>query len=416
MIEELKTKTQPISKEQVWSAWKRVKQGGKGMGIDEVSMDEIATNPRKYLYPLWNRLASGSYLPPPVKEVPIPKGDGKERMLGIPTILDRVAQEVIRAELEKIVEPLFHPSSFGYRPGKSAHQALEQCAKYCWERWYVVDLDIKGFFDNIDHERMMAILRKHTSRKEILLYCERWLKALVQKRNGEVQKRDKGTPQGGVISPLLANLYLHEAFDQWLAATQPRIVFERYADDIIIHTRSIAQSNFILDKLKVRLKQYSLEVNPEKTKTVYCYRTARFHKEGKNIPVSFDFLGYTFKPRLCAKSNGEKFWGFRPAISKKSEKRIIAELRRLAIQKWVRYDIEELAEELSAKIRGWLNYYGKFRPSEMQRIFRLLNNRIAKWAKNKYKLHTYAKSYGWLKRTMRNHPNTFVHWQYGFIG
>lgn len=386
------------------------------MGIDEVSMEEIASNPRKYLYPLWNRLASGSYMPPPVKEVPIPKGDGKERMLGIPTILDRVAQEVIRAELEKIVEPLFHPSSYGYRPGKSAHQAVEQCAKNCWERWYVVDLDIKGFFDNIDHERMMAILRKHTSRKEIVLYCERWLKAPVQKRNGELQVRDKGTPQGGVISPLLANLYLHEAFDQWLAATQPRIVFERYADDIIIHTRSIAQSHFILDKLKVRLRQYSLEVHPEKTQIVYCYRTARFHKESKNIPVAFDFLGFTFKPRLCAKSNGEKFWGFRPAISKKSEKRILGELRRLAIHKWVMYDIQELAEELSPKIRGWLNYYGKFRPSEMQRVFRLLNIRIAKWARRKYKLKTYAKSYGWLKRTMKCHPNTFVHWQYGFTG
>ncbi len=201
------------------------------MGIDHVGIDEIAANPRKYLYPLWNRLASGSYFPPPVKEVLIPKGKVKKRMLGIPTTLDRVAQEVIRAELEKTVEPLFHSSSFGYRPGKSAHDAVEQCAKNCWERWYVVDLDIKGFFDNIDHEQMMSILRKHTSQRHILLYCERWLKAPLYKQNGELQTRSKGTPQGGVLSPLLANLYLHEAFDQWLVDTQPRIVFERYADD-----------------------------------------------------------------------------------------------------------------------------------------------------------------------------------------
>jgi group II intron reverse transcriptase/maturase len=287
-----------------------------------------------------------------VKEVPIPKGDGKERMLGIPTILDRVAQQVIKAELEKTVEPLFHSSSFGYRPGKSAHHAVERCARNCWERWYVVDLDIKGFFDNIDQEQMMAILRKYTSQKQILLYCERWLKAPVCKQSGELQARSKGTPQGGVISPLLANLYLHEAFDQWLAETQPRIVFERYADDIVIHTRSIEQSNFILDKLKARLKRYSLEVHPEKTKIVYCYRTARFHKEGKEIPVSFDFLGFTFKPRLCLKSNGEKFWGFRPAISKKSEKRIIGELRKLAIHNWVSHDIHVLANALSSKIQG----------------------------------------------------------------
>ena len=384
------------------------------MGIDQVSMDAIASNPRKYLYPLWNRLSSGSYFPPPVREVPIPKGDGKERMLGIPTILDRVAQEVIRAELEKIVEPKFHPSSFGYRPGKSAHQAVEQCAKHSWERWYVVDLDIRAFFDSIDHGQMMDILRKHTSQRQILLYVERWLKAPVQKQSGELQVRDKGTPQGGVISPLLANLYLHEAFDQWMADTQPRIVFERYADDIVIHTRSMEQSNFILDKLKKRLKVYSLEVHPEKTKIVYCYRTARFHKEGKNIPVSFDFLGFTFKPRLCAKSNGERFWGFRPAISRKSQKRIIGELRRLAIHKWVLYDLEGLSKVLSSKIRGWNNYYGEYRPSEMQRVFRQLNIRIAKWARRKYKLKTYAQSYNWLKRMVRYHPNTFVHWQHGF--
>lgn len=416
MIEELKTKTQPVSKEQVWSAWKHVKQGGKGMGIDEISMKEIASNPRKYLYPLWNRLASGSYFPPPVKEVPIPKGKGKERMLGIPTILDRVAQEVIRADLEKIVEPLFHSSSFGYRPGKSAHDAIDQCAKNCWERWYVVDLDIKGFFDNIDHEQMMTILRKYTNQKQILLYSERWLKAPVQKQNGELRTRSKGTPQGGVISPLLANLYLHEAFDQWLALTQPRIVFERYADDIVIHTRSIEQSIFILDKLKARLKEYSLEIHPEKTKIVYCYRTARFFKEGKKVPVSFDFLGFTFKPRVCLKSNGEKFWGFRPAISKKSEKKITAELRKLAIQKWSNYDIQGLANALAAKIRGWINYYGRYRISEMGMVFRLLNIRIAKWARRKYKLKTYAQSYGWLKRVIKWYPNTFEHWKYGFTG
>lgn len=414
MIEELKTKTQPVSKEQVWSAWKHIRKGGKGMGIDQVSIQEIDANPRKYLYPLWNRLASGSYFPPPVKEVPIPKGAGKVRMLGIPTILDRVAQQVIRVELERIIEPQFHPSSFGYRPGKSAHGAVEQCAKNCWERWYVVDLDIKGFFDNIDHEQMMAILRKYTSQKQILLYCDRWLKAPVYKQDGELQAKSKGTPQGGVISPLLANLYLHEAFDQWLADTQPLIVFERYADDIVIHTRSIEQSNFILDKLKARLAEYSLEIHPDKTKTVYCYRTARFFKEEKGIPGSFDFLGFTFKPRICEKAGGEKFWGFRPAISKKSMTKIVGKLRELAFQNWVSLDIHELAKALTPMIRGWLNYYGKFRISELQWVFRLLNIRIAKWARKKYKLKTYAKSYGWLKRMVKWYPNTFIHWNYGF--
>lgn len=335
------------------------------MGIDCVSMEAIESNPRKYLYPLWNRLSSGSYFPPPVKQVPIPKGDGKERLLGIPTIIDRVAQEVIRAELEKIVEPRFHPSSFGYRPNKSAHDALEQCAKNCWERWYVVDMDIKGFFDNIVHVQMMNVLRNHTTKRHILMYCERWLKAPVQDQSGRLSERVKGTPQGGVISPLLANLYLHEAFDNWMGNTQPLIVFERYADDIVIHTRSMEQSHFILDKLRQRLKGYGLKLHPDKTRIVYCYRTARFYKEKKEIPVSFDFLGFTFKPRRCKKSNGETFWGYRPAISKKSVTRILAELRRLKIQRWVRLDIHQVSNQLTSKIRGWINYYGKFRLSEL---------------------------------------------------
>jgi len=309
---------------------------------------------------------------------------------------------------------MFHPSSFGYRPGKSAHDAVEQCAKNCWERWYVVDLDIKGFFDNIDHGQMMKILQKYTSQKLILLYGERWLKAPVYKQDGELQARSKGTPQGGVISPLLANLYLHDAFDQWLADTQPLIVFERYADDIVIHTRSIEQSNFILDKLKARLAEYSLEIHPDKTKTVYCYRTARFFMEERDIPGAFDFLGFTFKPRVCEKSDGVKFWGFRPAISKKSEKRIADEMRKLAFHKWVYLDIHGLAAALSPKIQGWLNYYGKFRMSEMDRVFWLLNIRIAKWARRKFRMNNYSKSFGWLKRTMRLYPNTFVHWRYGF--
>ncbi len=201
-----------------------------------------------------------------------------------------------------------------------------------------------------------------------------------------------------------------------MALTQPRIVFERYADDIIIHTRSLEQSHFILDKLKIRMKGYGLEIHPEKTRIVYCYRTARYHKEGKHIPVSFDFLGFTFKPRQCKKSNGETFWGFRPAISRKSLKRILAELRRLKIHRWVALDIHQVSKQLTAKIRGWINYYGKFRLSELWWFFRKLNYHIAKWARNKYKLRTYSKSYGWLKRMTKHYPNTFLHWKYGFIG
>ena len=414
MIFELKTKTQPISKEQVWESWNRIKQGGKGMGIDQVSVAMIESNPRKYLYPLWNRLSSGSYFPPAVREVAIPKGEGKERILGIPTILDRVAQDVIKQELEKIVEPKFHPNSYGYRPCKSAHDAVTECAKNCWARWYVVDIDIKGFFDNIDHEKMMEILRKQTDKSHILLYCERWLKAPMQTKDGNLEERTKGSPQGGVISPLLANMYLHEAFDNWISTTQPRIVFERYADDIIIHTRSMEQSQFILDKLKERLKQYSLELSESKTKIVYCYRTARFFKESKSVPTSFDFLGFTFKPRICLREDGQKFWGYRPAISMKSQKRILTECKKLAFQNWVTKDINALSQALTPKIKGWMFYYGKYRLSEMQRVFYIINRRIAKWIQKKFKISTFGQAYGKMKRIISTFPNLFEHWRYGF--
>src|ERR1035437_329083 len=416
MIFEEKTKTQPISKEQVWASWKRIKQGGKGMGIDQVSIAMIEANPRKYLYPLWNRLSSGSYFPPAVREHAIPKGDGKERILGIPTILDRVAQDVIKQELETVAEPLFHPSSFGYRPNLNAHQAIKQCAKYCWERWYVVDVDIKGFFDNIEHEQMLNILRKLTGKKHILMYCERWLKAPMQTKEGTLKQRTKGSPQGGVISPLLANIYLNEAFDTWISETQPLIVFERYADDIVIHTRSMEQSQFILDKLKERLRQYGLELSESKTKIVNCYRTVRQFKERKSIPVSFDFLGYTFKPRICLKEGGQKFWGYRPSISMKSQKRILTECKNLAFQNWVYMDIYQLSQALAPKLRGWIYYFGKERLGDMQKVFTLINRRIAKWLQKKYKLHTIAQAYGKMKRIINSFSSIFEHWKYGFLG
>lgn len=416
MIFEEKTRTQPISREQVWASWKRIKQGGKGMGIDQVSIKMIEASPRKYLYPLWNRLSSGSYFPPPVRELAIPKGEGKERILGIPTILDRVAQGVIKQELETIVEPLFHASSFGYRPNKSAHQAIEQCAKNCWERWYVVDVDIKGFFDNIEHEQMLNILRKLTAKKHILLYCERWLKAPMQSKDGTLKQRTKGSPQGGVISPLLANIYLNEAFDNWIKDTQPRIVFERYADDIVIHTRSMEQSQFILDKLKVRLKQYGLELSESKTKIVYCYRTVRKFKESKDVPVSFDFLGFTFKPRICQKEDGQKFWGYRPSISMKSQKRILTECKKLAFHNWTYLDIYKLSQALTPKIRGWIFYFGKERLGDMHRVFSLINRRIAKWVQKKFKIKTIGQAYNKLKRIILTCPTIFEHWKYGFTG
>lgn len=414
MMFEQGPKTIGITKEQVWEAWKRIKQGGHGAGIDQVTIEMIEQNPRKYLYPVWNRLASGSYFPPPVREVSIPKSNGKERLLGIPTLRDRVAQEVIRKELEEELEPLFHPSSYGYRPGKSAKQAIDACTQNCRQMDYVVDVDIKGFFDNIDHGWMMEFLRKHTTKRYILLYCERWLKAPVKKIGGElVTERTKGTPQGGVISPLLANLYLHEVIDTWIQETMPGVEFERYADDVVIHAKSMSQSLFVLDKLRKRLKEYGLEISEEKTKIVHCNKPSKKQKTPPDIPVSFDFLGFTFKPRQSKRTDGVIFWGYGPGVSQKNLKRMNAEVKTL--HRRVGITVYELAAILAPTLRGWINYYGSVRISAMARFFERLNNRLARWVACKYKLTSKWASFAWLIRLSKMQPTLFEHWKYGWL-
>lgn len=407
-------KTIGITKEQVWEAWKGVKQGGRGVGLDQVTIEMIEQNPRKYLYPVWNRLASGSYFPPPVREVSIPKSNGKERLLGIPTLRDRVAQEVIRKELEEELEPLFHPSSYGYRPGKSAKQAIDACTRHCWKMDYVVDVDIKGFFDNIDHGRMVEFLQKHTSKRYILLYCERWLKAPVLKISGElVTGRTKGTPQGGVISPLLANLYLHEVIDMWIQETMQGVEFERYADDLVVHTKSMKQSEFVLEKLRKRLTEYGLELSEEKTKIVHCNKPSQKRTTPKDTPVSFDFLGFTFKPRPSKRTDGSIFWGYGPGVSVKNLKRMNAEVKLL--HRRVGISVYELAAILAPKLRGWIYYFGSVRKSALSRFFDRLNIRLARWVACKYKLTSRWASFAWLFRLSKMQPTLFEHWKYGWL-
>jgi group II intron reverse transcriptase/maturase len=407
-------KSFPVTKGIVWEAYKKVKRNRGSAGIDRVSIEDFDKNLSNNLYKIWNRLASGSYFPPGVKQVEIPKKDGKVRKLGIPTVGDRVAQTVVKTYLEEKVDQMFHPYSYGYRPCKSAHDALQQARKNCWEYAWVIDMDIKGFFDNIDHELVMKALDAVTGAKWVKMYCLRWMEARVETKEGLINKEGKGTPQGGVISPLLANLFLHFAFDQWMVKNYAAIRFERYADDIIVHCQTKEQAEQMLTSIRERMQECKLELHEEKTKIVYC---KDYRRREKFTNVSFDFLGFTFKPRTTMnKSQNKLFQGFDLAISKTSRKKIVGEINKLGFHKWTGHDLSDIAKVLNPKIRGWLNYFGKFRRYELAGVFMRLNFRILKWSRKKFKRLRYSKraNYNWLKRVCHFYPNLFVHWAVGF--
>ncbi len=409
------TKSIPISRQEVWQAYKKVRSNRGSAGVDAVSIEEYDANRSKHLYKLWNRMASGSYFPPPVKEVEILKKDGKVRKLGIPTISDRVGQMVIKQLLEPRLEKIFSNNSYGYRPRKNAHQALEEVRKNCWKTDWVIDLDIKGFFDNIDHEKLMLAINKHVPENWIRFYIERWLKAPRHTRSGElITNQGKGTPQGGVISPLLANLFLHYVLDKWLEQTDKTVKHVRYADDVIIHCVSKAQSEQLLKSLQERMFSVGLELHPEKTKIVYC---KDYRRKGTYPVVKFDFLGYSFQPRTTkSKKTKGLFLGFDCAISISSRKRIADKLGELEVQKLSFKSIVGIAQYLNPMIRGWINYYGKFRPSELHKVFRLLRNRLLRWARKRYKRYktSLSKANKWLKRIREQFPYLFYHWQVGY--
>jgi group II intron reverse transcriptase/maturase len=409
------TKSIPVSKEQVWLAYKKVKANQGSAGVDQISMEEFDAQRSKHLYKLWNRLASGSYFPPPVKEVEIPKKDGKVRKLGIPTIADRVAQMVVKEYLEARFEKIFSPNSYGYRPDRNAHQALEKVRQNCRKTDWVIDLDIKGFFDNIDHERLMLAVQKHVPEKWCLLYIQRWLTMPVQTKSGElIQKQGKGTPQGGVISPLLANLFLHYAMDKWLEQNHPKVEYVRYADDAILHCRTKTEAEQTLAALDERMKACGLELHPEKTKQVYC---RDYRRQDTYETVKFDFLGYSFQPRSTkSKQTGKLFLGFDCAISISSKKRIADKLEDLKIDRLNFKSIVGVALYLEPFIRGWINYYGKYRITELKPVFLLLRQRLVWWARKRYKRYktNMVKAYRWLDRVQKQFPNLFYQWRYGF--
>jgi RNA-directed DNA polymerase len=405
-----KAKPFEISKYAVLEAFKRVKANKGSEGIDEVTIEEFEENLKDNLYKIWNRMSSGTYFPPPVRMVEIPKADGKKRKLGIPTVGDRIAQMVVKLYLEPMVDLYFHPDSYGYRPNKSALDAVTTARKRCWEYDWIIDLDIKGFFDNMDHELVMRAVKRHTDSKWMLMYIERWLKAPVQSKEGELIPRTIGTPQGGVISPLLANLFLHYAFDEWMRINHASNPFARYADDIVVHCRNEREAQQLLEAIKNRLKEWKLDLHPDKTKIVYCKDDKR---NGDHTSTKFDFVSYTFKMREAKTRKGELFNGFLPAVADKVVKRITLEVCKWNLHRTTEKTLEEMAEDFNPIIRGWVNYYGKFYKSALDKALACIDNRLVKWAVKKYKRFrgNITKARAWLSQIKKRDPKLFAHWR-----
>ncbi|MCH8838705.1 MAG: group II intron reverse transcriptase/maturase [Candidatus Marinimicrobia bacterium] len=404
-----KAKPFMISKYVVQRAYESVKANKGSAGADGESIKEFEENLKDNLYKIWNRMSSGTYFPPPVRGVEIPKSNGGKRLLGIPTVSDRIAQTVVKMYLEPELDPCFHPDSYGYRPGKAMKEALGTARKRCWTYDWVIDMDIKGFFDNMDHELVMKALRKHTSSKWILLYVERWLKAPMIQRDGTQVERTKGTPQGGVISPLLANLFLHYGFDMWMRRNHPSIPFERYADDVVCHCRSEDQAKGLWRELKGRFSECGLELHPEKTKIVYCKDDGR---RGNYPNESFDFLGYTFRARGSKNRWGKYFVNFSPAVSNQATKRIRQTIRGWSLHRRSDKSLDDLARRFNPMIRGWINYYSRFYKSALYPTLGHLNRILARWAGRKYKRlgRHRRRAMHWLGRIATRQPALFAHW------
>jgi group II intron reverse transcriptase/maturase len=399
-----------IAKRDVWEAYKRVKANRGSAGVDGESIAEFEQDLENNLYRLWNRMSSGSYFPPAVRRVDIPKGGGRTRPLGIPTVSDRIAQTVVQRYLEPILEPVFHKDSYGYRPGRSAHDALDVARQRCWRYDWVLDLDIRSFFDEIDWELLMRAVRHHTSCAWVLLYIERWLRAPVRMPDGTLVAREKGTPQGSVVSPILANLFLHYSFDMWLQREFPACPFERYADDAIIHCGSQEQARKLLAMLQQRFAECKLELHPQKTKVVYCKDANR---RGNYPEQSFDFLGHTFRPREAKNRSGELFVSFSPAVSVKAIKAMRQVLRCWKLPHRSDLATEDLVKWLQPVVRGWINYYGRFCPSALYRALSMVDELVVRWARRKYKglkMHA-TRAWAWLKRLKTRQPDLLPHWQ-----
>ena len=400
----------PITYEMVAKAYQKVRKGGKSPGVDEESwVDFESKGVEKELYVIWNRMASGSYIPREVKRIEIPKKDGSTRKLGIPTMRDRIAQEVVRDYMEKRIDIKFHKNSYGYRPMKSSHDALKQVRENVLTKDWVLDIDISKFFDEIDHELMLQAVEAMIEDKWVKMYVKRWLEMKIQMPNGEVEEhKGKGTPQGGVISPLLANLYLHFSVDQWLEQHYPSVLFVRYADDIVLHCATEKEAQELLTALKERLTQVKLRVNEAKTKIVYCkdYRRKALHDK-----TQFGFLGFSFQPRQAPSkfTAGSSYTQFTGEISRENQQQIRDEIRECINWRNTTLEPIAIATQLNNKLRGWISYFGLFGKQNLRRTMLYVDARLLTWLQRKHKVG-YRAARSLLGALHDRQPSLFYHW------
>jgi RNA-directed DNA polymerase len=405
-----------IDKKRVYEAYKAVKSNAGSAGVDRQTIEQFEADLQNNLYKLWNRMSSGSYFPPPVRAVSIPKKTGGQRILGVPTVADRVAQMVVKQHIEPELDPVFLADSYGYRPRKSALDAVGVTRQRCWKYDWILEFDIKGLFDNIDHELLLRAVRKHVTCKWALLYIERWLTAPMEHEDGTKAERKSGTPQGGVVSPILSNLFLHYTFDLWMTRTHPDLPWCRYADDGLVHCRNEQEAQTLKAELQARLAECRLELHPAKTKIVYCKDRNR---TGAYPNVQFDFLGYCFRPRMVRRSRDNKlFCGFNPAVSSSALKVMRTTIRELDFRHLTQLSLVDIARRLNPLLRGWIEYYGRYAPSALYPLFRYVNQTLLAWMMRKFKRFAAHKIRAgrFLERLARENADLFVHWRLGMTG
>jgi RNA-directed DNA polymerase len=406
-----KDKPFAIPKSMVWEAYRQVRANKGAPGVDGQALEQFEDDLEGNLYKIWNRMSSGTYFPPPVRAVEIPKPHGPgTRVLGVPTVADRIAQTVAADYLEPLVEPRFHPDSYGYRPGKAAHDAVAACRRRCWEFDWAIDLDVQKFFDTVPWDLMIRAVRSVTDCRWVLLYVKRWLEAPLQQPDGTLIERDKGTPQGSAISPVLANLFMHYAFDSWMARNFPGCPFERYADDAIVHCKTRRQAEYVLSRIAQRMEEVGLRIHPDKTRIVYCKDGKR---RGDHEHTSFTFLGFTFRARKARAKGGGYFTSFLPAISTEALKAKSTDLHRMRIHRRTDLSLDELARWLNPIVAGWMNYYGRYYWTVMDPLLQRVNTYLRRWAGKKYRrLRAYKRFKRWWIGLQQREPGLFAHWRW----